>query len=482
MRCRCIVVMLALMAGSSMAVEAQSPSLRVPGDTGAAAGAVVRGMVYDSVAKAPLAGTVVQMRMETGFKRVYSVTTDSSGAFRIPDVPRGTYLATFFHPVLESLGIMPIVWRTEVTDSVARVVYAVPSAATVWAAACGSTSRADSTGLVIGRVHDADSGLPLSGSVVSASWHEIVIDQRGLHAERRQIAARSNGSGVYALCGVPSDANVLIRAERGATSSGPVEIAPPYHGLVMRDFGIGSNDSTVALAADSDSSAARSGDGTLVRRGTASLAGVVRAPGGDPLGDVELAIPGSDARATTDKVGHFILANLAPGTFTLEARHVGFTPTRVIVDLKSHDTTTVAVQLDKQVAVLNTVHVYGKRVSSRMGITGFLERKQQGFGHFLTRQDIEKQHPFVLTDALRMVPGVQLVGSGLSHTIVMRGDYGCQPAVYLDGMRLYGADVDDLIDPEYVDGMEVYTGPGQAPPQFWGRGCGSLVIWTRRAP
>ncbi|HET7563525.1 MAG TPA: carboxypeptidase regulatory-like domain-containing protein [Gemmatimonadaceae bacterium] len=485
MRRRLVVVMLAVMAGSSMAADAQLPAVHSSADTGSTSAAVVTGMIYDSVARAPLAGAVVQMRMESGSPRVYSVTTDSSGTFRIPDVTRGSYFATFFHPVLESLGIMPIVWRTAVTDSVTRVTYAVPSAATVWAATCGATSTVDSTGLIIGHVHDADSGLPLGGSVVSASWRELVIDHHGVRTEQRQIAATANDAGVYALCGVPADVNVLVRAEHDTASSGVVEIASPFRGLVMRDFGIASSAATTVVATDSDGSAARSGDGTLVRRGTASISGIVRAPGGDPLDDVELAIPGSDARATTDRSGRFTLADLAPGTFTLEARHVGFAPARVIVDLKSHDTTTVTVRLDKQVAVLNTVHVYGRRVPSRTSLTGFLERRQRGFGHFITKQDIENQHAFYLSDLLRRVPGVQVVpNQGFGHTVMMRGGGGfgsCQPVVYMDGVRVFAdaiGDIDWLVDVQDVTGVEVYTGPEEAPPQYQGDGCGSMVIWT----
>jgi hypothetical protein len=440
------------------------------------------GTVYDSVARTPLSGALVQMRLQSGTSRVVSATTDSAGTYRIANVPRGRYLATFFHPVLESLGVMPIMWRVDVKDSVTRATFAVPSPATIWAASCSRPNANDSTGLVLGHVHDADTGVPLGGSVVSATWSEIDIDQHGIHNERRQLAATANDDGLYALCGVPTDANVQMRAQHGTTASGVVEIAAQFHGLTQRDFGIGSSDSmTTVTAADADSSAARSGDGTLVRRGTARLEGTIHGPGGGALSDVELAIVGSDVRGHTDGRGHFTLADLPPGTYTLEARHLGFAPKRAVVDLSSHRTTMIDVTLDKQVAVLNTVHVYGKRTTRSPNLDGFLFRRRMGFGHFLTRQDIEKQHPFFLTDALRMVPGVQVSTSGLSHSIVMRGDHACHPATYVDGMRVYG-DVDDVIDPEDVDAMEVYTGPGQAPPQFMGKGCGSLVIWTHLAP
>lgn len=486
---RLAVVILAVVAGSSVTAKAQTSALQAARDTGAVSGAVVTGTIYDSVAHAPLADAWVQMRLEVGSPRVFSAATDSAGVYRIENVPSGRYIATFFHPVLESLGILPINWRVEVGDSVTRKNFAVPSGQTVWAATCPAPSANDSTGLVIGHVHDADSGVPLRGSVVSASWRELVIDQRGIRTERRQLASTTNDAGLYALCGVPANAGVLVIAEHGATSSGVVEIAAPFHAVLVRDFGVGSMDSTLTVTAAADSGAARTGAGASLRRGTARLEGTVRTAGGDPVDDVELAVAGSDARGVSDKAGRFALADLPPGTYTLEARHLGFEPARVIVDLASHKTSTVAVTLDKEVAVLSTVHVYGKRRTSAQSISGFLERMQHGFGHFITRQDIEKHHAFYITDMLRMVPGVQVVPTGaFGHAVVMRGPTGfgnCRPVVYMDGVRMFreeSGDLDWLVNTSDVSGVEVYTGPSQAPPEYQGNGCGSIVIWTGLAP
>ena len=117
------------------------------------AGVTVTGVVFDSVAQAPLAGAMIQMGAEAGDKKVYAATTDSTGAYRIDGVPSGSYLVTFFHPALEGLGLRPLVRRALVgSDSAIRVDYAIPSAQTIRAVICAPRTPSDSSGLLIGAV------------------------------------------------------------------------------------------------------------------------------------------------------------------------------------------------------------------------------------------------------------------------------------------------------------------------------------------
>jgi hypothetical protein len=65
----------------------------------------------------------------------------------------------------------------------------------------------------------------------------------------------------------------------------------------------------------------------------------------------------------------------------------------------------------------------------------------------------------------------------------------CFPLVYLnghymgtvDGKQMTTDDIDDMVRPDEVYGIEVYT-QGQVPPQFslgMMAECGSIVIWSR---
>ena len=73
----------------------------------ALAQATVDGVVYDSISRGVLVGATVQFYgpTDSAGARIRAATTDSRGAFRIAGLPRGRYLAGFFHPSLDSLGL-----------------------------------------------------------------------------------------------------------------------------------------------------------------------------------------------------------------------------------------------------------------------------------------------------------------------------------------------------------------------------------------
>jgi hypothetical protein len=485
-------------------VSGQTSVASANGGTGPVPTVTVVGTVFDSVTNAPLSHAVIQLGADTTGGAVYPAITDSLGAYRIERVPAGSYLVTFFHPALDSLGLLASVRRVRVADdSLVRLDFGIPSARTVRAVLCPLVPASDSSGLLIGHVRDADTGAPLTGSSVVVTWHELVIDTHGVRPQQEQRTGQSNGDGLYAICGVPTDAAVRARAERGAAASGFIEIRVTPWGLLQRDFGIGSPDSmtvaaaTVAaatVAARADTAASHTlapADDAVPRRGTARLEGMVRSASGDPMPDAQLLVRGSVERTTSDAQGHFVLSNLPPGTFTLETRRLGFAPKRVAVDLASHRTTTVAVTLDKEVSVLDRVTVYGKAQRHNARLTEFLQRSRAGLGHFVTPGDIEKSNAIYLSDLFYRVPGVQVIPVGaFGHALVVRGGHtsmaACQPVIYVDGLRMFvdsDGNIDDLVFPEDVAAVEMYNGPAETPSEFSGTGndCGVAVIWTKGA-
>ena len=73
----------------------------------------------------------------------------------------------------------------------------------------------------------------------------------------------------------------------------------------------------------------------------------------------------------------------------------------------------------------------------------------------------------------------------IRNAVRFRGNGGsCWPLVWLDGAPLPTAEFDlDFLSPQSIEGLEVYTGISQVPPQFMGsRGlgsCGVIVVWSR---
>ena len=446
-------------------------------------GVTVSGVVFDSLAGKPLADALVQVVARGENPRAWSATSDANGAFEIAGISHGLFLAGFLHPTLDSLGLGVSPRTLDVTtDAAIHLDLAVPSAPTIRKLLCGEARLADSTGLMLGFIRDADTGAPLGGARAVVIWSELVVD-KGIHTNRREIPVRTNADGWYALCGVPTDGPITTRAELEKDASGYIEVTVPANGVLHRDFGIPRGAAAVAVSDSGASDAAAAG--IPLRHGSARLSGVVRNAQGQPLGGAQLMVWGSDITASTRDDGTFMLSDLPAGTQTLEARYVGYAPKRVAVDLASNATRTVTVTLDERADVLDQVTVYGKATRRRGDIHGFLQRRQSGVGRFYTRADIDKMHPFEFTDIMRRVPGIKLVPTSyfdytiLSSRSAGMSNGGCQPSIYIDGARL----IDDtalngLLRPDAIAGMEVYSGPSETPPQYSYGDCGSILIWT----
>ena len=205
--------------------------------------------------------------------------------------------------------------------------------------------------------------------------------------------------------------------------------------------------------------------------------------------------------------GAFSIAGLPAGTFSAQARAIGLAPVTVTVDLASARTDTVTITLAKPAATtLAAVTVYGNRPNNLQAMEEFAARKRQGFGHYLVAADL--QYRITVTDALRTMPGIQVVQTATGTAIYSsRGcsnyngcdEAGCRPAIFLDGHRLpdeaapmspggsfgKGAppDIDQYIAPAQVLGIEVYGSEAGVPPQYHdfgdSGGCGVVLIWSK---
>jgi TonB family protein len=232
-----------------------------------------------------------------------------------------------------------------------------------------------------------------------------------------------------------------------------------------------------------------------------SSAGTVYAQGAEPLGGVvgtvrdstgaglvgaELSVVGTDLRTRSDESGAFRLTNVRRGTAALRVRRLGFRPTTVEVTVDSGANAPVKVTLARLAQELTPVLVRADRRRYTGPFADFYERRDRGFGRFITRADIERRNPMMFTDLLRQIPGVHLVSTpGIDHAVRIRGN-SCAPLIWVDGMplsKLVEFDLDAL-SPQDIEGIEVYSGISTVPVQFqWVRGeasCGAIVIWSRQ--
>lgn len=468
--------MVAAVAALSAFSAALAPAAHAQGR-----GTVV-GAVTDSTVGRPLVGALVQLSLISDPVTGFSTFTDSLGEFEIDSVPAGRYAIGFFHPRTDSLMLREQLFALEVADSgFTRADLGLPSAATVYGAICGGDG---SDGMLLGFVRDADTGEPVPGGTVTATWPEIQLDQRGLRNNRRIVNVRSDSSGRYSMCQLTVQRPVRVQAATGASSaadeSGEVEVELQPGAAVWRDLNIGRGDA-VKLVAGPDSAAAAAVGARIVRyrRGTAGLVGRVQRRDGLPQPDAQVLVTGSGLSATTDAGGSFRLDGLAAGTATVEVRALGYPPAHAVVNLASGRTDTTQVRLADRLPILEGQTIYGDS-RDRNDMTGFLKRSKSGAGTFITPEQIAQRPAIDITDYLRTVPGLQVIPSGgFGGAILLRN---CAPTVFVDGMQLFqGADdLSELVRPADLAAIEVYNSPNSTPSEFQRlNSCGAVVVWTK---
>ncbi|MFN8666929.1 MAG: carboxypeptidase regulatory-like domain-containing protein [Gemmatimonadaceae bacterium] len=459
---------------------------RAQGDS-AAVRARVSGVVFDSLSSRPLAGAVVQLVTARESRQARSTESGANGAFVFDSVEAGTYLLGFYHPLLDSLGVQGPLSQLEVRASGdLRAPLAVPSAPTLRRVFCGARAVVDSVGLYLGTVRGASDGFARTQASVQVRWSEITIGATGIERSVQALEREPNSEGVAVVCGVPMGAMVMVRAGSGTDSSGFAELEVPASGLVRRDLFVGASRGVALRDSTTDSTSGTTVAATVVvRRGDGTMRGVVRKPDGTPVDGARLALWGAGLEATTTSTGTFTMDQLPAGTYTIEARALGFLPQRRAIDIMASGETVADFRLESFGTFLDTVKVTAQSVWKSREMREFDARRKRGFGTFFDEEAIAKRNPIYVGDLLRMTPGVQVVPSGgFGQLILMRGmgfQAYCKPSVWVDGMRVMNidGDLDAFVNVQDIRAMEVYPRGGSVPVEFQTlEGCGSLVIWT----
>jgi TonB family protein len=215
-----------------------------------------------------------------------------------------------------------------------------------------------------------------------------------------------------------------------------------------------------------------------------TLTGMVRDSTGAGIAGAELTVAGAGT-TFTDETGIFRITAVPSGTVSVRARRLGFRPATLEVVLEPGATDTLSITIARLAQHLSAVVVRGARRRPSGDFGGFYDRRDRGFGHFIAREQIERQHPTQVTDVIRMVPGVRLVPTRLiSDAVRLRGaGMNCPPQFWIDGTRLGEEFNMDFLEPSAVEGIEIYSA-ATVPPQFMAgpdrRTCGTIVVWTRR--
>lgn len=438
-----------------------------PATAQSGSGRVIQGTVYDSLDARPLAGArVMLVDRSDSAAAPRSGVADSLGRFRFGAVHAGVYLLGFEDPLVDSLGISVAPRQIQLAatgDRPLTVVLAVPGPRTVHDAFCPNRGSRDSTTVLLGHLSDASTRGIVAKGVVAAQWLTVVRSGKRIDAALATDTAQSSADGAYVLCDLPAATEVAVHASAGSGASGNIHLTtPPRRGVIRREFYL------------TDSAASRTG----------SITGVVRsADGSQPIARAQVRINGDSTVATTGPDGRFSLSNVPYGTLAVDARRLGFIPQERDVDVLADAPGHVTFSMAAVTNVLDTVRTFALRDN------GFEARKKAGWGRYLLPDDIERKHAFDIADVVRSVPGVTVTGLGFHAQTKMKSLFPppmyCTPSFYLDGRRLTwiteSSDLDMLVGPQDIAGVEVYGSPTDTPPQFREIGalCGSVVIWTK---
>jgi hypothetical protein len=450
--------------------------------------AAVRGTVFDSVGRGPIAGALVQFVGTSDGARglTFAARSDNEGLYRLDSLPTGAYLAGFFHEAADSLGVESSPRRVTLRAGEQEVDLGVPSPASLIRAVC----RTEEGGtLLLGHVRDAVTESAVADASAWVEWIETVFDRTGVHSRERADTVKAKSSGFFSMCGLPGDVQLLARVGRGVDSTGYVEVEVPQGGVRHVTFYLGGERVVVAPAALPDSAAPDSAaPAPVMLRGRSRLTGRVRDADGDAVAGARAVLLGAALEGIANSEGAFSMDSLPSGSYTLEIRAIGFVPVRRTVQLIETRPVSIEMSLGSRIFTLPTQIVRGELVYSR-ALEGFDRRRRTNFtGRFMSPRDIQARPRTRLSNLLQGMQGVEVTSRGGYSLVVMRvfppvtGIEFCGPSLYVNGTRDLLGEFDRYWSDE-IAGIEVYTRASFRPVEFLDSNeCGAVAVWMRPRP
>ena len=458
------LVLLASLAGAPAAFAQGAPG-------------TIEGTVTDSVRRHGLANaTVIATPAGPVHDTVFhSATTDADGHFTIGQLAGGRYVLSVEHPYIDSTGVGVPPVPVDVSTRTVGIRLAIPSPATIRRILCPAAAKDTTLGLMIGVVRRPD-GAPIAGADVVFAWSDFEVTKTGRAVPKElRASVRSDSSGVYRACGLPSGNRIAVQAQIGTdVHSGVLEEQIGESSVRVRDFvlnppGVGGAVGAMAAATP-----------------TTTLVGHIGTQTGESVSGAHVRLYGTELATLSNEKGDFRLSGVPEGTQGIEVLSLGYEARRITVDVE-RNVAPLSVTLDRTAVVLDSVIVTAKRLarSYTKANRDFDARARVGSGHYFTESDIEARKPTFITDLLRLVPGVVVVRQGFdvgifsTHGSMGFGNSSCAMALYVDGMQLDAQAVSDM-SVQSVHGVEVVPAlGGGTPPGYKSSPCGSIWIWSK---
>lgn len=332
----------------------------------------------------------------------------------------------------------------------------------------------------------------LQGRVVSDAGAPIVGATVTLPAIRYSV--RTDSLGRFHLTGTPgSTLNLSVRAVGFRENT--VSVVLSRGKAVVRDFEMVSEATALPEVNPSDR----------------VLRGRVTTTDGEPVSYANVQINGG-RRFLADDSGGFSAPVAISGRTTLLFRRIGFQPAEI--QLTEMPDTAIRVQMASVARTLAGQVITGRAPYGRLEQGGFYARmteveKGARVGWFVTPEELELRRPQNVTDAVRHFPNIRLSpiddghvdrsagipmtwsdGIPLARKFRIEDSDGCPLTVFLDrqrispsivGLKAVDEEINTIVQPNSVAGIEVYPRVTGAPPGYVAMGgtCGIVLIWTK---
>jgi hypothetical protein len=342
----------------------------------------------------------------------------------------------------------------------------------------GATLPAE-TGVILGHVVSAETDGPLVGVTIAMQWRDLGVDRKTLRPIKgvRSDSVITDRDGWYRMCGVPTGTWISVQIQQDKRIGVALRTRiDDTLGIAIRHLSFSPSESRT----DADTGGAHT-DGMAVAgaTGTARLSGRVLGPTNEPVPHAEVRVRGAAGATRTDSTGAYSLGHLPAGTQILDVRRFGYEVAEVQIELRRGVTTEKDVRLRRVVVTLDTMRTFASR---------YPEFNQHRYhttyrGYYFGPEELMNLHPIYASDILNRVPGMWVEGRGPQAKVSFRrhaGNFTCPPNVVVNDVEGWSfADV-NMRD---VGAMEVYLGsdpPGMFSPWMYDKGCGAVVIWTKR--
>ncbi len=280
--------------------------------------------------------------------------------------------------------------------------------------------------------------------------------------------AVADSAGRYRICPLPPGVTVLLEARRGDIASRRARAWIPRDSIVVLDLIV-----------------------PLWQAGRAR--GRVRARDtGEPVVGARVSVPDLGVETLTGEQGGFALPALPPATYALRVQHLAFGERRDSLTVLPGKSVHLEIQVETRPIPVEPLVVEITAVRSLwLEGVGFHHRMQTELGTFITREEIERRRPLLLSDLFQTIPGMRVDRGRIRMTRVQvtrapsvsLRSAGCDVQYFIDGRSVPLATGIDGFMPDDIEAIEVYRGPAEIPPEFnEGQAeCGAILLWMRVA-